>query len=357
VRIAASAPLDWLRLERLVARHRIAALVYDGLRDAGAVVPIETERRLHHAAQAAAGVALALAAETVRLQSAFEAADLPVRFVKGATLAMRAYGTLGLKQSWDIDLLTAPEHILAARRVLEHDGYALLPNYGDAALLRFATVGKEVVFYNAERDIVVELHWRLLDTARAVRGLSATSAAQWIPLAGAAVATLTDEALYTYLCIHGTTHAWFRLKWLADLAAFATSLPPEAVETLHAAAMAGGAVRESATALLLCHQVLGSPLSDRFRCRLEQDRRVRTLVGVGRYCMTQEEELRRYSRPGLAIDAAHFLMGGFGEVFARKWRSADDRARVSIPDWLGFLYGLLRIPFWIRRRVRGLIAG
>ena len=48
---------------------------------------------------------LAIARESLRLQRLFDDADLPVLFVKGAALAMLAFGNLGLRSGQDIDLL------------------------------------------------------------------------------------------------------------------------------------------------------------------------------------------------------------------------------------------------------------
>ena len=42
---------------------------------------------------------------------------------QGIALALLAYGELGVKQSWDIDLLAAPEDALAGRHLLERLGY------------------------------------------------------------------------------------------------------------------------------------------------------------------------------------------------------------------------------------------
>ena len=46
-----------------------------------------------------------MADEALRLQRLFNEADIPVLFVKGASLAMLAFGTLGLSIGQDIDLL------------------------------------------------------------------------------------------------------------------------------------------------------------------------------------------------------------------------------------------------------------
>ena len=55
-----------------------------------------------------------LPVKSLRLQHLFEDASLPVLFVKGAALAMLAFGNLSLRNSQDIDLLVNRETLPAA---------------------------------------------------------------------------------------------------------------------------------------------------------------------------------------------------------------------------------------------------
>ena len=57
-----------------------------------------------------------MAAETVRLQRLFDEAGLPLLILKGASLAMLAYGNLGMRSAKDIDLLIRPEITRASGR-------------------------------------------------------------------------------------------------------------------------------------------------------------------------------------------------------------------------------------------------
>ncbi len=77
------------------------------MQQAGIAAPAEVDRRIAAHAMEAARVALDMERETLHLQSAFDDADLPAFFVKGSALAVLAFGELGVKQSWDIDLVKA----------------------------------------------------------------------------------------------------------------------------------------------------------------------------------------------------------------------------------------------------------
>ena len=109
IRAAAAGPLDWARFLRVVRRHRVLGLVHDGLMRARPDVPPEVAREISAQAATLVRENLAMAAEAVRLQRLFDDAGLPVLFLKGASLAVLAYGNLGLRGGKDIDLLVSPE--------------------------------------------------------------------------------------------------------------------------------------------------------------------------------------------------------------------------------------------------------
>jgi len=92
IREAARGPLDWDRFLRVAIRHRVVGLVHDGLTRAGPSVPPGVAQAIGAQAAALVRKNLALAAEGVRLQRLFAEANVPVVFIKGAPLAMLAYG-------------------------------------------------------------------------------------------------------------------------------------------------------------------------------------------------------------------------------------------------------------------------
>src|SRR5215468_3981584 len=114
IRAAARGPLDWPRLLRVALRHRVVGLVHDGLTRAQPGVPPDIAHEIGAESAQRVGENLAMAAEALRLQRLFDEADLPVLFVKGASLAMLAFGTLGLSSGQDIDLLVPLETLPAA---------------------------------------------------------------------------------------------------------------------------------------------------------------------------------------------------------------------------------------------------
>ena len=101
-------------------------LVHDGLTRAQSEVPPEIAQEIGAEAATLVRENLAMAAEAVRLQRLFDDAGLPVLFLKGASLAVLAYGNLGLRSGKDIDLLVPPETLTRRRRSSQQPATAAL---------------------------------------------------------------------------------------------------------------------------------------------------------------------------------------------------------------------------------------
>ena len=123
IRAAAAGPLDWDRFLRIVSRQGVIGLVHDGLTRVRPPVPSGIASEIAMRAEAMAKQNLALAAEAVRLQNLLTQANIPVLFIKGASLSMLAFGNLGLSASQDIDLLVPRETLPATIALLSSAGY------------------------------------------------------------------------------------------------------------------------------------------------------------------------------------------------------------------------------------------
>jgi Uncharacterised nucleotidyltransferase len=358
--VRSAAAVDWNRFERLVARHRIEGLAHASLVSAGVVPDAATAEALRNTAGAVAREGLAMAAESARLQGRLDEAGIANLVLKGATLDILAWGRIGLKRSWDIDLLVAAERVGAARTVLEQAGYRL-ERPVDGAPDAFATwvgLSKEAVFRHRGLGRIVELHWRLTDVADLLPGLSVWSNTQQAPLSpGLSLRTLAAEELFAYLCVHGTSHAWSRLKWLADLGALLARSGEAEREGLYRRAGELGAGRCPATALVLCERLLGVPLPPSAAADIRADRKTTRLVGLALDALAGGDGAELAHRPlgPERVLLSHFMFAdGWRFVIAewrRQWVSLDDRMRLRLPPRLAFLYALVRIPSWVLRRL------
>jgi hypothetical protein len=360
IHAAASGPLDWARILRVAKRHQVIGLIHEGLTLARLNVPPEIADEIGTQAATLVRENLAMAREAMRVQRLFDDADLPALFVKGAALAVLAFGNLGLRSSQDIDLLVAPETLPAAIALILRAGYRRFdppPDIGDAQLRLVMALRKDLGFVHQATGLRIELHWRLFLNPHAMAEASIMAASRVVPLAGAeGLRTLGEEDLFAYLCIHGALHWWYRLKWLADVNALIASAPEDGVERLVRAAEARGAGRAAAQALLLCRRLLGTPLPDPLMATLARSATVRWLEATALSAMTtgQGEHEPREKRFGTTRGSlSTFLL-------SRSWRywlaelgvhlnSQTDVLTVRLPKRLRFLYPVLRLPLWVWR--------
>jgi hypothetical protein len=360
IRTAAAGPLDWPRLLRVARRHQVIELVHEGLTQVQADVPSVIAREIGAQAAILVRENLAFARESSRLQRLFDDAALPVMFVKGAALAVLAYGNLGLRSSQDIDLLVSYEMLPEATALILRAGYRRFdppPDISDAQLRLVMPLRKDLGFVHDATGTRVELHWRLFLNPYAMAETSIVAASQFVPVAGTAgVRTLGTEDLFAYLCMHGALHWWNRLKWLADVNALLTSTTQDGVERLVRAAEARGAGRAAAQAMLLCQNLLQTPLPPSLTATIEKSATMRWLEATALNAMTigHGEQDAHEVRFGTTRGSLSTIL------LSRGWRyrwaelgihltNPTDVLTLQLPQALRFLYPILRLPLWAWR--------
>lgn len=249
--------LDWNRLVRLARFHRVQGLVWETLSSISAALPNGVSRALAADAAEIAAANLQAAAECAALQAEFEAAGVPLLFVKGLTLGALAYGRSSIKSASDIDLLIPAEALDRAAALLGQRGYELvIPQHG---LQRWHRRRKESVWARSRPALAIDLHTRLADNPRLIPAIGIESPRQIVEVApDIALPTLAGDELFAYLTVHGASSAWFRLKWIADFAGLIDGLPAADVDRLYRRSLELGAGRAAAQALLIADRLFGT---------------------------------------------------------------------------------------------------
>lgn len=284
-----AAGVDWPLVRRIARRHRVEALAWSALKQAEIDPLPAVARALARAADVTARQNLQIAAESQRLKKLFEEAGIPILFMKGISLGALAYGTFLLKAGWDIDILVPPDRILDAAALLRESGYdPVTPAIaGDLSpIVAWHRGSKESVWRHAGRGLHVELHSALSDLPL-LPGIGTDSPRQDVTVArGLTLPTFASDELFAYLCVHGASSAWFRLKWLADLAALLSSCDAAEIDRLYGRSKAIGTGRAADVALLLCHRLFDTAVDPSLAAKFLKDRVNRWLVAAAEYSLT-----------------------------------------------------------------------
>jgi hypothetical protein len=357
---AATESIDWMRFLRVATRHRVLGLVHDGLKEIGREVPPDIAQELGRRAEALLRDSLAMAAEAIRLQRLFDDAGLPALFLKGASLAVLAYGNLGLRDAKDIDLLVSPETLPSAIALVTRAGYERFdppPNISDAQLRLLMPLRRDLGFIHKGTGHQIELHWQLFLNPHALNESSVMTASRLVPLAeNSMLRTLGAEDLFAYLCLHGALHTWNQLKWLADVGALLATVPQGKIEWLHQVAEAKGAGRAAGQAMLLCQQLLGMTVPPPLMEMLGRSAKVRWLQKTALKAMTVgrgEREPRevRFGTTWGTLSA--FLLGRGWRYYLAELKNhlnnQTDILAVPLSERWRFLYPIIRLPLWVWR--------
>lgn len=246
--------INWQRFLRLVRFHRVQGLVWSSLRARADDVPRHVSETLSREATLIAAANLIATAESSALAEIFARQDIRILFLKGLTLGRLAYGTTAIKSAVDIDILVEEDHLHEAASLLCNRGYHLIEPGGrsPANFAHWHVLRKESLWYRPEGNLQIDLHTRVADNILVIPSIGIHTAQQQVEVSpGVKLPTLATDELFAYLCVHGASSSWFRLKWITDLAAILSSTQEGEIPRLYRASQKLGAGRSCSQALLL----------------------------------------------------------------------------------------------------------
>jgi hypothetical protein len=255
--------VDDRELAALATRHRVAGLAYRGAR----VLPSSARAALRPLAQREAVLSLHVAAVQQRVLASLHEARVDVVVLKGLPLAAQAYGDPGARAPGDVDVLVRGAQAEAAVDALLDAGFAFYgwrrpddpdrPAPGRAAVGRLERLPMLRDVKLVRDGVLVEVHWRLFDNPRLMPvDPSWLDAPHDVAVHGAATPTLDPAVHLAYVLVHGSPHLWSQLKWVADVAALATTHPAAARPHALRAASPGNE-RSLATGLRVAEAAFG----------------------------------------------------------------------------------------------------
>ena len=349
--------LDWSAVLVGARRHRVTQAVVAALKTLGGA-PILAELRAKSLTDAV--ICNEQVGEIARLAQAFEGAAIPMMVLKGIPLSLSLYGDHCPRGAGDIDLLVSPDQLLQADILLRGRGYG---RSSTMALERGQAICqsriKDILYTHPQTGQIVELHQRLTENPYL---LPTDFRSLWderdcLTVGGAEIVMLPRRVLPLYLCVHGASHCWERLRWLVDLADVLRA--PERLDRALADAQAEGLGSVMREAITLCNQWLGLSVAPRYLLsskamapfirRFFSGERWRQSAKPG-----SREWLRRYSFWG----RLHALSLRSDWRYRRWELSAlliwpPDWETIALPDRFFWLYPFIRPVGWAIRRWRG----
>ena len=220
IRSALHPGLDWDEYLALVERHGTPALSWEVLKlvlDAKQPAAVSDALQRRHAA--CRMQATRLTSLLVQVLKDFNQTGIPLIPLKGPLLSLELYGDWGIRQSQDIDIMVELGGLPAAQDRLEKMGWRvqLQPTFSPRHTEVSLKIYHHVAYWHPLHRCSLELHWRTRwETPDRTAG-------QWtrsteLVWNGIRYRALSRTDLTLHLCEHGSGHAWFRSKWLSDLA-------------------------------------------------------------------------------------------------------------------------------------------
>jgi len=356
VRRMAAGAIDWELAFALARRHRVVPFLHRHLRHAP--LPHAAAAELAALQRDGAHRGLRMAAELRRLVDALSSAGVDALAYKGPALAMQAYGSLGMREFVDLDLLVRPGDVPRAVRALAAEGYAPALDLSPAQERCFRRVDGDYPLVHGETGVLVELHARVSSERfcmpLATDALMRRAAA--VPLGGGEVRTLGDDDLLVVLCAHGAKHRWKRLEWVVALAELLRAGRGDVDAALRRATRER-ARRTLLLGLSLARRLLDAPLPDAASRAIAADRALAALAA--------EAEARLFGAAGddgeeTPANLLFNLRARDGAVdrarYAARWLfapSPEDWRWARLPDALFPLYRVLRPVRLLLRHGRG----
>jgi len=280
IRQRVQASPNWSIILKMAEYHGVSQLLYRNLSTlCSDLVPLEPVTHLRQKTQAGALLNRSLAQELISLSEAFQARGVPVIPIKGATLAVLAYGDLALRDFTDLDLLVPEGSVGEAQAVLLALGYERRsvvaeqsdPHHDD---------GPYKVFVKRRTLCRVDLQWVMAHRHFAFRLDRPEFWARRVAIGfeNQTVPGLASEDLLIVLCVHGSKHAWEQLKWVCDVAELVRSHPDLDWNQIFVHASNWRCRRMLYLGLAVAHLLLDAPLPAAVLDRLKADVEVMALA-------------------------------------------------------------------------------
>jgi len=264
----------WSGVLREAARHMVMPLAWRALGPRRDRIPELLASDLSAAYDQNARHNLWLTAELVSFLGRLRNADIEAVPWKGPLLAQRAYGGIGLRQFFDLDVLVRADDLGAAIAVAEGAGLSHEKPMTTAQRETYVDHQGEVELVRESDGLWLELHTQIVPTyyAQGTSSEELWGATRQEKVGRAMVQALDPVDEMEALCVHGSKHRWDRLAWIVDIAMMARLLDDSEWMRLTDGARRHGTRRMVNLGMLLSMDVAGARLPRRIAAAARADR-------------------------------------------------------------------------------------
>ncbi len=345
---------DWDSLLQTAVKHGVMPLLYLSLNQAKAEidVPEQFTARLRLAFQRNISHSLRLTGELFNIINHLRETNLRVIPFKGPVLSFMAYGDIVLRQSGDIDLLVQRERLSNIEAVLEEHGYQRQHPYTVAQEKRFLQVDCQHVFYNAAKDMTIDLHWEFAPSYWGIRLNTDELWARAQPtlIEDTWLECLAPEDNVLILALSAAKDLFNRLVRLNDLAGFIQRHPDLAWPVIVNRANATGISRMLEVSLCLIAGLWHIPLPEAISNRIKNDHTVQALARQAQKWLLQQRPAQGFSNsllPAKLMNSRQNQLKFYARLALTP--TLEDWQATELPESLALGYYLLR-PLRLARK-------
>jgi len=325
-----SRDFDASELVHILECHRLGNIFYNRIKHE-ALFSESVKVQLREIAVDRKFTLLDLSGELCRIVKLFRENEIRSVALKGPTLGMRYFGDYTVRECNDLDILVELENVNPALELLLQEGYQFSDVLWSSPKQKsvYQQTFHHYNLYNPEKEIVVELHWRLYSSAYINKKMRDRT---WdnlevCSLGGFKINVLSRHNLLIYLCLHGGSHRWRRLFWVFDIAIIIKAEGEDFLWEVYQQAVAQGMGRYVLLGCYMAKLLFGTGLPQSINGAIEQDKKIGELAEIAfssirDVCKPAHNPLRNVRSFILGIEnlkshyRSAYLLGGLGSLNA-----------------------------------------
>jgi len=224
--------INWIELTKSIKWHRVTPQAYDSLKDHSKQVPQEVLSQLKEACTRCKTKALRQTAWLLKIAKKFREHQIRFIAMKGVTLSQLLYSSITMRESCDVDIIIDLADIERAEEILTDSlGFLRVMPVKTATKKQIQylnTRRKDRIYYHKTDKTILELHWRfnIIEQYFNIPFSVIFKDSKCIDLNKKNVNVLSEEYLWLYQSVHGSTSSWYRLHWINDVAKMLVVMQP-----------------------------------------------------------------------------------------------------------------------------------